>query len=89
MNINERLQMILDAGARGRFFTVKFIKRSNNQKRVMNCRLGVQKHLRGGEKSYSDSEKQLVTVYDLQAKGYRAIALEGLLEINGVPVPTE
>ena len=87
--MNDRLEMILAAGAGGKFFTVKFIKRSNKALRVMNCRLGVKKHLRGGEKSYSDDEKQLVTVYDVQAEGYRAIPLEGLLEVNGVPVPAE
>lgn len=54
----------------GKFFTVTFIKKDGTL-RVMNCRLGVTKHLKGGV-STLDAEKYL-TVWDLHAKGYRAI----------------
>ena len=79
----ERFAAIMDAGENGKFFTAKFIKRSNGQERVMNCRLGVKLHLKGGAKAYDDDEHRLVTVYDVKAQGYRCIPLESLQEING------
>jgi hypothetical protein len=46
----------------------------------------VVKHLKGGEKKFSDKEKELVTVYSVADKGYRSIPLEGLrtIKFNGV-----
>lgn len=85
-NLNERFNTVKNAGKNGKFFTVKFIKRSTGQERVMNCRLGVQKHLKGGSKAFDDAEHKLVTVYDVKAEGYRSIPLENLMEVNGVIV---
>ena len=52
----------------GIIFTVKFIKRTNNEDRTMNCRLGVYKYVKGtaepGSISYLDN-KELVEEYDL------------------------
>ena len=59
-------------------FTVSFIKRSTGELRVMNCRFGVKKHLQGGELAYNPKEKNLLMVFDMQAKGYRSISLEGV-----------
>jgi len=83
MDNNAKFQAIMKAGDGGKFFSVRFIKRTTGEPRHMNCRLGVQKHLKGGDKPYDDREHRLVTVYDLQAKGYRSIPLENLFEING------
>ena len=66
----------------GQFFTVTFYKRSTGEERTMNCRLGVKKHLQGGEKRYSDKEKQLITVYSVDSKGYRTIPIEGLTQLK-------
>jgi hypothetical protein len=65
----------------GKVFTVTFVKRSNGQERVMNCRKGVKKHLRGGEKKYDPKSKGLVCVFDMQAGGYRSIALESITKV--------
>lgn len=65
----------------GKIFTVKFIKRTTGELRTMNCRTGVKKHLKGGEKKFKDSNKNLLTVYDLQKKGYRSIPVESIQEI--------
>lgn len=62
-----------------KFFTVKFTKKDGST-RVMNCRLGVKKHLKGGVKRYDASN--LVTVYDLKSKGYRTVNLNTLQEIK-------
>lgn len=86
MNIKARYRDLLKAGENGKFFTVKFTKRSTGEVRVMNCRLNVTKHLKGGEKAYDDTVHRLLTVYDIKAQGYRCIPLESLIEINGAPV---
>lgn len=69
----------------GSIFNVKFVKRSSGDLRSMTCRTGVQKHKKGGTKPFSDSAKGLLTVFDMQSKGYRSIPLEGIqsLSING------
>lgn len=51
-----------------RFFSAEFFKRTDGSFRKMRCRFGVTKLLKGGEKSYDDSEKQVFTVYDPDAK---------------------
>ena len=58
------------ASSNGRFVSVTF-KKADGTLRVMLCRLGVTKHLKGGE-STLDADKFL-TVYDVQKQGYRAI----------------
>jgi len=54
----------------GRFFTVSFIKKDGST-RVLNGRLGVEKHLKGGECTLDRAV--FLIVYDVQSKGYRAI----------------
>jgi len=66
----------------GKIFTVTFVKRSTGETRVMNCRKGVKKYLRGGELKYDPSKKGLVSVFDMQAQGYRTISLEGITKIS-------
>lgn len=83
MTNNEKFAAIQAAGQNGKIFTVRFTKRSDGSDRLMNCRLGVKKHLRGGSKAFDDAEHKLVTVYDLKSKGYRSIPLEGVYELNG------
>lgn len=65
----------------GKIFSVEFIKKDGT-KRLMNCRLGVTKHLKGGS-STLDPEK-FITVYDLQSEGYRAINKESIINVKGV-----
>lgn len=84
--MNEFIKQVLRA-TDGKFFTVTFIKKDGSV-RVMNCRLGVKKHLKGGT-STLDAEKFL-TVWDTQAKGYRAVnfdtvqsvAVDGMLIVR-------
>ena len=69
------------------FFTVKFVKRTANEHgehevRTMNCRKNVQKHLAGGERAYDFEAHDLVGVYSMDAKGYRTVPIEGIIEIR-------
>lgn len=78
-------KMIDDAGANGKFFSVKFVKKDGSI-REMTCRLGVKKALRGGERTLPLS---YIVAYDVNVQeddkrgGYRAINPETVLEVNG------
>lgn len=63
------------------FVTVTFLKKDGSI-RKMNCRMGVTKHLRGGE-STLDAAKY-VTVFDMTKGEYRAVNRETILEVTGV-----
>ena len=83
----EAAQKIRDA--KGRMFTVTFIKKSNGQKRVLNGRLGVKAYLVGGILPYDPDEKGLIPVKDNVIPGragYRMINIQGItnLKLNGV-----
>ena len=62
-------------------FTVEFIKKDGSL-RVMNCRLGVKKHLRGGELSYNASKKNLLPVFDMDKGAYRIINVSTIQEVR-------
>jgi hypothetical protein len=65
----------------GKIMTVEFTKRSSGERRVMNCRLGVTKHLKGGESTIRP-EHSLIVVYDLKSAGYRSIPTEGIISVK-------
>jgi hypothetical protein len=70
----------------GRIFSVTFVKRSTGETRVVQCRKGVTKHLKGGPAAYNPAHHNLLWVYSMDAKGYRSIAIEGIesLKMEGV-----
>lgn len=67
----------------GKFVTVTFIKKDGTE-RVLNGRLGVKKHLKGGVSTLDPAK--FVTIYDIQNKGYRAVNRETItsVKIDGV-----
>lgn len=69
----------------GQIFGVQFIKRSTGELRTMRARVGVRKALRGGVSAYNAASKNLLTVYDMDAKGYRSIPVENVrtLSVSG------
>ena len=74
-------QMISDSN--GRIFTATFIK-GNGEIRVMNCRRGVTKGVKGSPKAINTEALGLITVYDMQSKGFKKLNLQNLtgLKIN-------
>lgn len=56
---------------KGKFFTVEFFKLDGTL-RKLNGRLGVRKYLRGGDKTFSDADYNMITVWDTQKKAYRS-----------------
>jgi len=76
MTVTELKAMVGD-----KIFTVLFIKKDGTL-REMNCRLGVKKHLRGGELKYNPTERNLLPVYDIQKEAYRIINVNTIQEIR-------
>ena len=73
-----------------KIFSVVFTKKDGSD-REMVCRLGVTKHLKGGEKSYDSDALNYLTVYDMQAEGYRTINVNTLkkIKVDGVTYDIE
>lgn len=74
------VSMIKNAG--DKIFTVTYTKRTDNSKRVMNCRLGVSKKVSGKGMSFDPKSNDLIVVYDMQKRGYRMVSIEGILELK-------
>lgn len=70
-----------------KFFTAKF-KKKDGTIRVMNARLGVKKHLKGGKLGYDPKKLNYVTVFDMTKNAYRTLNLNTLVEVktNGYKV---
>ena len=68
----------------GKFFSAVFTKK-NGEKRLMNCRTNVKKHVKGVGLAFKPQDKGLMTVFDLVKGQYRFINLNTLesLKING------
>jgi hypothetical protein len=67
------------AESNGRFVSVVFVKKDGTE-RSMLCRLGVTKHLKGGESKLNAD--QYLTVFDVQKEAYRAINKETILSVK-------
>lgn len=65
----------------GHVFSVTFIKKDGSE-RDMTCRLGVKKHLRGGERAYDPADYDLLCVFDMAKEAYRSISLNTLKRVK-------
>lgn len=76
------LDKIIEA-SNGRFFSVVFVKKDGTT-RTMVARLGVTKHLKGGQCTV-DREKFIIA-YDMEKGGYRAINRDTIVscKLDGV-----
>ena len=72
------LNDIVEASA-GKFIAVSFIKKDGTL-RTLNGRLGVVKHLKGGECTLDRSK--YIIVYDMINKGYRSINRETIQSVT-------
>jgi hypothetical protein len=77
-------------GTKGRFFGIEYLKKDGTY-RQMTCRTGVTKRLKGGEKTYSDIDRDMITLWlpDSARKdakkndtGYRTLFLNKILSIT-------
>jgi hypothetical protein len=60
-----------------KIFAVEFTKKDGSLRKMV-CRLGVKKHLRGGELSYNPEDFNYLVVFDLQSEEYRTINVNTL-----------
>jgi hypothetical protein len=58
----------------GKFVGLDFTKIDGSD-RSLNGRLGVRKHLKGGVNNVAGDDRPYLVVYDMKAKGYRAVNL--------------
>lgn len=79
LNAQEAANMIRESN--GKFMTVTFTKRSTGENRIMNCRTGVKKGVKGTGKRKAKKDG-LITVYDMSKKGFRTINISGLRSIR-------
>lgn len=73
---------LVNRAINGRIFTVEFIKRTNDQHRVMTCRRGVKINLKGVGFKYDPFSRGLMPVYDVTKKAYRMVSLERLVALR-------
>lgn len=64
-----------------KIFTVEFIKKDGTL-RVMNCRLDVKKHLKGGTMNHDPKVLNHIVVFDMQKAAYRTINVNTLVKIK-------
>jgi hypothetical protein len=87
----------LIANTKGGFFTVTFLAQDRDEKgkpqknpdgtlkyklRTMNARVGVKKHLKGGELPYDPKSKGLIPVFDMQKREYRMVNSNTIQALN-------
>ena len=66
----------------GQIFSVEFIKRTDGSLRRMVCRLGVTRHLKGGDAAYDAKAKNLLCVFDMEKGDYRSIPVESVRSLS-------
>ncbi len=79
--ITQEMAHKLIQSTNGKVFSVVFTKKDGSE-REMTCRLGVKKHLKGGELAYDPKEYDLVSVFDMSAEGYRMVNMATLRQIK-------
>jgi hypothetical protein len=66
---------------KGKLFSVVFIKKDGSERKML-CRTGVKKGLTGEGLAFDPIQKNLVSVWDMQASGYRFIPVDRILSIK-------
>jgi len=86
----EEVKKLIES-TKGKFFGIRFVKRSDGTVRTMLCRTGVRAFVKGSigkGKSYEPADKNLITVWDPHAyapkgdAGYRNIPIENVKSIT-------
>lgn len=82
MPIAEVLRFIEETN--GRFFSVRFLKRTDGTERTMTCRTGVRSRLTAApsKEGVDFAKNNSLCVFDTQADGYRTIPVEGITAIK-------
>jgi hypothetical protein len=70
------------SNTKGQFFNVEFKKRTTGELRNMTARVGVSKYITGEGLKYNAKDKDLLPVYDMIAKGYRMVSIDGITQLR-------
>ena len=73
MTIKEKIQSM-----GGKFFSVEFIKK-DGKTRVMLCKVGVTKYLKGGKRTVGNDVQ---VVFDIHKMQYRSFRYDSVIKIN-------
>jgi hypothetical protein len=73
MTVKEKIQSL-----GGRFFSVEFIKRDGTT-RIMLCKVGVTKYLKGGKRTVGNDVQ---VVFDMHNMQYRSFRYDSVVRIN-------
>jgi hypothetical protein len=65
----------------GKIFSVVFTKKDGTIRKMV-ARLGVRKHLKGGELKYDAAARNLLPVFDMEKEEYRMINVSTIHEIK-------
>ena len=65
----------------GKIFSVVFTKKDGTIRKMV-ARLGVRKHLKGGELKYDAASNNLLPVFDMEKEEYRMINVSTIQEIK-------
>ena len=65
----------------GKIFSVVFTKKDGTIRKMV-ARLGVRKHLKGGELKYDAAAHNLLPVFDMEKEEYRMINVSTIQEIK-------
>ena len=76
-----KLETLKSVSKSGKIYSVVFTKKDGSE-RIMSCRQGVTKHLRGGT-STTAHIPHLLTTYSCNDKGYRNINICTISQIKG------
>ena len=82
MNISLEEAIIEIKKSDGKIFSVVFRKRTTGEWRKLVGRLGVRKDVNGTGLAYDPESKKLMTVYDVQNRGWRMIPTESIALLN-------
>lgn len=73
MTVKEKIQSL-----GGRFFSVEFIKRDGTT-RIMLCKVGVTKYLKGGKRTVGNDVQVVFDIHNMQ---YRSFRYDSVVRIN-------
>jgi hypothetical protein len=79
--ITQEMAEKLIKSTNGRIFSAIFTKKDGSDRKMV-CRLGVTKHLKGGEQSFEPADFDMITVFDVQKKGYRMVRVDTLKSVS-------
>ncbi len=77
-------ELILNVANKGKVVGLSFYKRSTGELREGVFRSGVGKSAKGNSLKHDKNNHDLITLYDMNAKGYRKIPIENIVLVKGL-----